>query len=241
MVLHTHASMGAGHEITARFWQDLTPADLHWTFSDTGWAKAAWGKLFGQWRMGAAVFLWDQRGKLDPELCLRVLRALGRDHLLRAARRSSAPSCSSTSAPFDLARVRHMRLGRRAAQPRGHPRLARGDRHDDLRRLRPDRDRQPRRPTSPASTVRPGSMGKPTPGFDVRRRRATTACALGPGEEGNIALATEPERPVGLLQEYWRDAGRQRRGRSTTTGTSPATAPRRTRTATSGSSAAPTT
>ncbi|MGZ8605612.1 MAG: AMP-binding protein, partial [Actinomycetota bacterium] len=47
MVLHTQASYGIGHEITARFWQDLQPGDLHWTFADTGWAKAAWGLLFG--------------------------------------------------------------------------------------------------------------------------------------------------------------------------------------------------
>ena len=73
-----HARLvAAGHELTARFWQDLRPADLHWTVSDTGWAKAAWGKLFGQWRIGASVFLWDQRGKLDPELCLRILERSG--------------------------------------------------------------------------------------------------------------------------------------------------------------------
>ena len=47
MVLHTQASYGIGHEITARFWQDLGPDDLHWTVSDTGWAKAAWGSCTG--------------------------------------------------------------------------------------------------------------------------------------------------------------------------------------------------
>src|SRR3990170_5065403 len=77
MVLHTQASYGIGHEITARFWQDLHPDDLHWTITDMGWAKAAWGKLFGQWRMGAAVFLWDERGKFDAELCLRILERSG--------------------------------------------------------------------------------------------------------------------------------------------------------------------
>ena len=165
MVLHTHASMGAGHEITARFWQDLTPADLHWTFSDTGWAKAAWGKLFGQWRMGAAVFLWDQRGKLDPELCLRVLERSG-----------STTFCAPPTlfrafvqldlAGFDLTRVRH-------TVSAGEP-------------LNPEVIRAWREATGttiydgygqtetvnlvanfPCLEVRPGSMGKPTPGNDV--------------------------------------------------------------------------
>ncbi|MDX6618470.1 MAG: acetyl-CoA synthetase, partial [Gaiellales bacterium] len=73
MVLHTHASMGAGHEITARFWQDLTPADLHWTFSDTGWAKAAWGKLFGQWQIGCTVVAHDAAGKFDAKTHLELI------------------------------------------------------------------------------------------------------------------------------------------------------------------------
>ncbi len=73
MVLHTQASLGIGHQVTARFWQDLKPTDLHWTLSDFGWAKAAWGKLFGQWAVGAATFLWDLRGKPDFDLMLRLL------------------------------------------------------------------------------------------------------------------------------------------------------------------------
>src|SRR6266699_3608470 len=73
MVLHTQASLGIGHQITARFWQDLKPSDLHWTLSDFGWAKAAWGKLFGQWALGAANFLWDLRGKPDFDLMLRLI------------------------------------------------------------------------------------------------------------------------------------------------------------------------
>jgi acyl-coenzyme A synthetase/AMP-(fatty) acid ligase len=202
MVLHTHASMGAGHEITARFWQDLTAADLHWTFSDTGWAKAAWGKLFGQWRMGASVFLWDQRGKLDPELCLRVLERSG------VTTFCSPPTLFRAFvqldlASFDLARVRH-------TVSAGEP-------------LNPEVIRAWREATGttiydgygqtetvnlvanfPCLEVRPGSMGKPTPGNDVDVV-SDDGERLPPGEEGNIALATEPERPVGLMREYWRD------------------------------------
>ena len=78
MVLHSHASYGIGHEITARFWHDLGPGDVHWTVSDTGWAKAAWGKLFGQWRIGAAILMWNvhQRG-----LDLGLVRQFGVDPL----------------------------------------------------------------------------------------------------------------------------------------------------------------
>src|SRR5262249_4193713 len=44
-----------GHIGTARFWHDLRLGDLHWTVSDTGWAKAAWGGLFGQFHERACV------------------------------------------------------------------------------------------------------------------------------------------------------------------------------------------
>src|SRR5437588_873829 len=54
MVLHP-SSYGLGHVSTARFWHDLRPGDRHWTVTDTGWAKAAWGGLFGQWHERATV------------------------------------------------------------------------------------------------------------------------------------------------------------------------------------------
>lgn len=54
MVVHP-SSYGLGHVSTARFWQDLRPGDRHWTVTDTGWAKAAWGGLFGQWHERATV------------------------------------------------------------------------------------------------------------------------------------------------------------------------------------------
>ena len=181
MVLHTHASMGAGHEITARFWQDLTPADLHWTFSDTGWAKAAWGKLFGQWRMGAAVFLWDQRGKLDPELCLRVLERSGVTTFCAPPTLFRAFVQLDLGA-FDLAGVRH-------TVSAGEP-------------LNPEVIRAWREATGttiydgygqtetvnlvanfPCLEVRPGSMGKPTPGNDVDVV-SDDGVRLGPGRGG---------------------------------------------------------
>lgn len=48
-----------GHIVTARFWHNLRPGDLHLTLADTGWGKAVWGKLYGQWICGADVFVYD--------------------------------------------------------------------------------------------------------------------------------------------------------------------------------------
>ena len=202
MVLHTHASCGAGHEITARFWQDLTPADLHWTISDTGWAKAAWGKLFGQWKMGAAIFLWDQRGKFDPELGLRVLERSGvttfcaPPTLFRSFVLLDLPR-------FDLSRVRHsvsageplnpevIKVWKEATGTTIHDGYGQTETVNIVANY-------------PCVPIKPGSMGKPTPTFDVDIVD-DDGNRLGVGEEGHIAVRTDPERPIGLMKEYWKD------------------------------------
>ncbi len=202
MVLHTQASYGIGHEITARFWQDLHPGDLHWTVSDTGWAKAAWGLLFGQWRLGAAVFLWDQRGKPDFD---RLLSMVGEHRITTLC---APPTVFRSVVLGDLSRFDWSSL--RHVVSAGEP-------------LNPEVMREWREPTGlqihdgygqtetvnlaanfRCLPVREGSMGKPTPGFDLRIVD-DAGNVLGPGETGHIGVRVAPERPVGLFREYWRD------------------------------------
>jgi acyl-coenzyme A synthetase/AMP-(fatty) acid ligase len=202
MVLHTQASLGIGHQVTARFWQDLKPTDLHWTLSDFGWAKAAWGKLFGQWSVGAANFLWDLRGKPDFD---RMLRLVGEHGVTTFC---APPTVYRALVQLDLAaydwsRLRHcvsageplnpevIKVWREATGLTVYDGYGQTETVNLLANFR-------------CLPVRPGSMGKPTPGFDV--------CVvdddgkvLGPGEEGHVAVRVSPERPVGLFVEYWRD------------------------------------
>jgi len=77
MVVHTQASYGIAHIVTAKFWQDLKPDDLFWTISDMGWAKSAWSKLFGQWAIGSALFLHDAGVKFDTLLTLKLMEEFG--------------------------------------------------------------------------------------------------------------------------------------------------------------------
>jgi len=202
MVLHTHASYGAGHELTARFWQDLTQKDLHWTISDTGWAKAAWGKLFGQWILGAAVFLWDQRGRMDPELCLRILQESGvttfcapptlyRGFVLLDLKK------------YDFGRIRHSISAGEPLNPEVIKlwKAATGSTIYDGYGQTETVNLVANFPCIP---VKPGSMGRPVPGFDVDVID-DEANRLAAGVEGNIAVKVNPKRPVGLFKEYWRD------------------------------------
>ncbi|XP_073915703.1 acyl-coenzyme A synthetase ACSM3, mitochondrial isoform X2 [Castor canadensis] len=56
MIGHTHSSFGLGLTVNGRFWLDLTPSDVMWNTSDTGWAKSAWSSIFSPWIQGACVF-----------------------------------------------------------------------------------------------------------------------------------------------------------------------------------------
>ena len=73
MVLHTHASYGIGHQLTARFWLGLDPDDVHWNLSDTGWAKTAYSGFFAPWISGSTIFVRHRAGKFDPRDVLECL------------------------------------------------------------------------------------------------------------------------------------------------------------------------
>ncbi len=202
MVLHTQASYGIGHEITARFWQDLGPSDLHCTLADTGWAKAAWGMLFGQWRLGAALMLWDSRGKPDYELMMRVITHHRVSSFCAPPTVYRALVCLDL-APYDWSSLRHCTA---AGEPL-NPEVIKIWSAETGRTIY-DGYGQTETVNVVANyrcmPVKPGSMGKPAPGFDVHITDAE-GTVLPPGEEGHLAIRVRPDRPLGLFHEYWRD------------------------------------
>lgn len=202
MVLHTHASYGIAHEITARFWQDLGPSDLHCTLADTGWAKAAWGMLFGQWRMGAALLLWDSRGKPDYELMMHVITHHHVSSFCAPPTVYRALVCLDL-APYDWSSLRHCTA---AGEPL-NPEVIKIWRAETGRAIY-DGYGQTETVNVVANyrcmPLKSGSMGKPTPGFDVHITDADGSI-LAPGEEGHLAIRVRPDRPLGLFKEYWRD------------------------------------
>jgi acyl-coenzyme A synthetase/AMP-(fatty) acid ligase len=202
MVLHTQASLGIGHEITARFWQDLKPDDLHWTVSDFGWAKAAWGKLFGQWRIGSELFLWDARGKPDFDLILRMIGQHGITTFCAPPTLFRSLVLLDLS-KYDFGRLRHCVSAGEPLNPevikvwKGATGLDIYDGYGQTETVNLLANYR-------CLPIRPGSMGKPTPGNDV--------CVvdddgnvLEHGEEGHVAVRVTPERPLGLFKEYWKD------------------------------------
>ena len=202
MVLNTHASYPIGHIITGKFWLDNRPTDLHWTLSDTGWAQAAWTCLFAPWNMGAAIFIWDHRGRFDPAATLRMLET----HPITTF--FAPPTAYRMLLPENLSRfrpraLRHCLGAGEAVNPdlidvwkehTGHHIWEGYGQTETVLCVA----------TFPGMPQKPGSMGVAAPGFHMAIVDEQ-GNELPEGEEGEIAIRVRPERPVGLFAGYWRD------------------------------------
>ncbi|MDA2979256.1 MAG: AMP-binding protein [Actinomycetota bacterium] len=202
MVLHTQASYGIGHQITARFWQDLGPDDVFWGVSDTGWAKAAWSKLFGQWALGAAVMAWNAEGKPDFDQMLRMI--VDYEVTVFCAPPTIYRNLVTRDlSVYDFSRLRHCLAAGEALNPETFEKwkAATGTEiHDGYGQT----ETVNLIANFPCMPKKPGALGKPTPGFEVAVVDSE-GTSLGPGSEGQIAVRCKPERPVGLFVEYWQD------------------------------------
>jgi acetyl-CoA synthetase len=192
------AAYGLGHVPTARFWHDLRPGDRHWTVSDTGWAKAAWGGLFGQWHEEATV-VQVALGKPDADTILGIL---------------SGADITSFCAPptlyrllvqadlgaHDLSRLRHCTS---AGEPL-NPEVIRAW-EEGVGLTVYDGYGQSETTLMVANyrclPVRPGSMGRPVPGWDVDVFGADGERA-DDDVVGNVGVRLDAGRPVGLFDEY---------------------------------------
>ena len=202
MVLHTQASCAIGHTLTARYWHDLKPTDLHWTLSDTGWAKAAYGKLFGQWSLGATVMQHDARGRFDAPMTLRMLERYGVTSFC-APPTAFRMMVLEDLKKYDLSGLRHCTGAGEPLNPEVMKQWEDGtgltiyDGYGQTETVLIVGNYR-------CMPVRPGSMGKPMPGFTIGIVD-DDGNEVPFGEEGQIAVKVKPERPVGLFREYWRD------------------------------------
>jgi acyl-coenzyme A synthetase/AMP-(fatty) acid ligase len=206
MVLHTHASYPIGHTITGKYWLDLGENDLHWNLSEMGWAKAAWSNLFGPWVMGAAMFIQDARGKFNAIETLEMLH----DYPITTL-------CAPPTA------YRMMVLEEPIAYLKANPPKALRHCVGAGEPLNPEvikiweqvtgltiRDGYGQTETVllcgnfPPLPVKPGSMGKPSPGFEVSIID-DDGNELPPNKEGDIAVKVKPQRPIWMFKEYWRN------------------------------------
>ncbi len=202
MVPHTQASYGLGHLVTAKFWHDLKPSDLHWTLADTGWAKAAWGKLFGQWLIGAAVMVHDASGRFDATAHLELIERCGITTLC-APPTAYRMFVLEDLKGYDFSELRHCCSAGEPLNPevikvwKQHTGVTIYDGFGQTETVNFIAN-------YPCMPVKYGSMGRPAPGFTVRIID-DDGNVLPSGEEGHIAIRVKPEPPVGLFTGYWRN------------------------------------
>ena len=195
-VLHAHAyTFAQGY--TGLYWLDLRRTDLHWTTSDTGWAKAAYGVLFGPWNHGVPVFMYG--GRFDPEREMQLLEEY------EVSVFCAPPTEYRLLVKQDLSRWRLPRL--RHCTGAGEPlnpevihawkeayNLVVHDGYGQTESIILVAN-------LPGMPIQPGSMGRPFPGHEIaivdqEGNRLPT------GESGDLAVGG---RPPSLFVEYWRN------------------------------------
>ncbi|HWQ58282.1 MAG TPA: AMP-binding protein, partial [Clostridia bacterium] len=190
-----------GHFITAKYWQCADPDGLHLTISDTGWAKAMWGKLYGQWLCEAAVFVYD----FD--------RFEAADILPMFARHSITSFCAPPTmyrmlakedlSSYDLSSVRHAAIAGEALNP------------EVFRQMEKATGMQLMEGFGQSETTlvignltggahKVGSMGKPVPLYDVDIVDPE-GNSVETGSNGEIVIRIDKGEPCGLFAEYYND------------------------------------
>ena len=202
MVIHDH-SYAIAHIVTARHWHNVVPDGLHLTVADTGWGKAVWGKLYGQWLCGAGVFVYDYT-KFAPKDLLQKIQQY------RITTFCAPPTIyrffiKEGMEGYDLSSLTYATTAGEALNPEVYNRFLD---YTGLRLM--EGFGQTETVLSLAnlvnSTPKPGSMGKPSPLYQVEVVDSE-GVPVSTGEVGEIVIRADGPTP-GLLMEYYQDPER---------------------------------
>lgn len=194
LVLHTHQSYPVGH-LSTMYWLGLRPGDVHLNISSPGWAKHAWSCLFAPWNAGACVFLHN----VPRFNAVALLETLARH---RVTSLCAPPTVWRMLIQEDLAAYRgrlHLREVIGAGEPL-NPEVIDQVRNAWGLTLRDgfgQTETTAQIGNSPGQPVKPGSMGRPLPGYQV----ALLDVDERESNEGEVSLRLDP-RPLGLMQGY---------------------------------------
>lgn len=195
-----------GHIITAKYWQNVEDDGLHYTVADTGWAKCAWGKIYGQWIAGSAVFVYDY-DRFDAG---RMMAEMGRHGVTTFC---APPTIfrfmiKSDMSRYDFSRLKYAVTAGEPLNPSVYERFLETT---GLRLMEGfgQTETVVCIANFPWMRPKPGSMGKPAPGFDiVLVDRDDEVCEV--GEEGEVVIRTDKGKPVGLFLDYHLDPDKTR-------------------------------
>ncbi len=198
MVPHTHA-YALGHIVTAKYVQDLYENDVHWTIADTGWAKTAWGKLFGQWIIGSTVVQHNQKGKFDAKTVLDILQNFGITSFC-APPTVYRMLILENLKNWDLSGLRHCGSAGEPLNPEVIKAWLEGA-GQKIYDFYGQTETVCVLGNFTCVPIREGSMGKPTPGHCVAVVD-DDGKELPIGDEGHIAIRVKPVHPPGIFTGY---------------------------------------
>ena len=187
-----------GHIHTAVHWHQVQENKLHLTVSDTGWGKAVWGKLYGQWLAGAQVMVYDY-DRFVPGDLLAIMEKY------RVATFCAPPTIyrflvQEDLGKYDLSSIVHYTTAGEALNPEVFNKWKRMT-GLEIREGFGQTETTLVLATFPWVDICPGSMGKPSPIFDVTLLNDEGGeCA--PGEVGEICICTENGTPAGMFAGY---------------------------------------
>jgi acetyl-CoA synthetase len=202
MIMHDY-TYPFGHILTA-YWQNVIDDGLHYTVADTGWAKAMWGQIYGQWFSGSGVFVYDY-DRFDAGKMLE---------------KSSYHGVTTFCAPPTIYRFlinedlseydfSSLKYAVTAGEPLNPEVYNKFQEFTGLKLMEGFGQTEcvVCIANFPWMEPRPGSMGKPSPGYDIKLMSADgNICDV--GEEGELVINTADGKPPGLFRGYYREEGR---------------------------------
>lgn len=200
MVAHNHY-YSLAHIPTAVYWHNVDPDGLHLTVAETGWGKAVWGKLYGQWLAETAVFVYDFDRFNSDDLLKRIEK-------YKVTSFCAPPTIyrfliKEDLSKYNLSSLKYGTTAGEALNPEVFNRFKEltgielmegfGQTETTLCLL-----------TATWMKPKPGSMGKPSPAYEVDLVDEE-GNSVEPGQVGEIVLRIDKEKPTGLMIGYYRD------------------------------------
>ena len=190
-----------GHIYTAKYWQNVIDGGLHLTVADTGWAKAVWGKIYGQWLAGSAVFVYDY-DKFVPKEMLEII-----------SKHKVTTFCAPPTiyrflikedlTKYDLSSLQYCVVAGEPLNPEVFNQFYKAT-GIELKEGFGQTELTVVLSTTRWTETKPGSMGKASPGYDIDLIDENgNSCQ--DGEEGQIVIRTDKMKPAGMFDGYYRD------------------------------------
>jgi acetyl-CoA synthetase len=190
-----------GHILTAKYWQNVQDNGLHFTVADTGWAKSAWGKIYGQWISGSAVMTYDL-DKFVPKKLMEVIEKY------KVTTFCAPPTIyrfliKEDLNQFDLSALKYCVVAGEPLNPEVYKQFLEAT-GIKLMEGYGQTECTVALATFSWMEPKPGSMGKPSPGYQIDLLDDEGhSCEV--GEEGQIVIYTRKNPPVGMFGGYYRD------------------------------------